>query len=193
MKKTILFSLVATFLTIQLHAQNKAPGRIYEAGQADIQVGVGLVSTFFKDDTKTVLIPLSFSADYLISQGFSLGLQAGHSVTDGPEEVFSDGLIGQWRNTYTEIGLRMAGHYNKMKNLDLYGGICIGASHSGVEALRPGLEAVELHKGIEPNSWNLLYSAFLGSRYSATDRWSAFGEIGFGVSLVKVGIGYRLF
>lgn len=193
MKKVFLLSLATTFLTIQLQAQDKAPARIYEAGQADVQLGVGLVSTFFNDDSKTILLPLSFSADYLISQGFSLGLQFGHSVTDGPEEVFSDGLVGQWRNSYTEVGLRIAGHYNKMRNLDLYGGLCIGASHSAVEALNPGLESVEIHKGIEPSSWNLLYAAFLGSRYSLTARWSAFAEVGFGVSLVKVGVGYKLF
>ena len=193
MKNSIIIIIACTFLTIQLQAQYSKPNRVFESGQADFQASVGLVPTFFKDEGKAVVIPLSAAVDYYLTPNFTLGLQAGYSVTDGAEEIFTDGLIGQWRNTYSEIGLRIGAHLTKVQNWDFYGGLVVGATHTKVEALKPGLEDIELHKGIKPSNLNLLYSAFLGTKYALNKNWTVFSELGFGVSLVRIGVGHRLF
>ena len=60
-----------------------------------------------------------------------------------------------------------------------------------LEGLHDGLEELESHLGIKPSKNTVVPSAFIGAKYAITPRLSAFSEVGFSSSLLKVGVSMR--
>ena len=102
-----------------------------------------------------------------------------------------------WR--YTLIGARAAFHItgpdfasysdnidpNKFKNLDLYGGIILG-----YYALSYSNNNNNYDHGAYGS--HLGFSLFVGGRYYFTNKLAAVAELGFGASIINIGVSYKL-
>jgi len=188
-----LMTLAIIFITISLSAQNYA--RIdpaFKKGRIDVQLGIGLTPTFIGEKATMTTPPLSMSIDWMASKKVSFGAYGSHSVTESRQDIFVDGLLGQWRNHYSEAGVRLGIHFTESEKWDFYGGLNLGVRHSKVEDMLEGMEQLNIYKGIKPVNTSMAYGGFVGARYAFKEKLVAFGEAGTGASLIKIGVGFRL-
>ena len=165
-------------------------------GQLQVQASVGLVPTLAADATATLVPPVTLNAEVFLSPNFALGLSGSYSRYSGEYINQNAGIVEQYETTTTMIGLRTAVHSNDLNNWRVYGGFTIGASIPNVEKeviALPGEQTRddELPTFSRPQSSSLLFSGFVGTRRTLNARLSVFGELGFGISLVNVGAGYK--
>ena len=184
MKKVTLFSLIICFCFAfqTMNAQ----------GRYDINFGVGALPTFAKDKGTTKLLPLVMNVHYKINPKFSLGVFAGHSVTETNREFINDGQLTQWKNRFSTFGIRAAAHTDKLYKWDIYGGMTLSYNFSNIEVIEGNMDILADHMGIKPRSGKFSASAFLGSRYEITKHLGIFGELGFGISILTMGVSCRL-
>ena len=155
-------------------------------------MAVGLTPTFIGEQARMVSPPVAVAAEFMFGKRFSLGGYAAHSVTESYPKLFVDGVPGQWRHNYTEAGARFGVHVTSIPNTDIYGGLNIGVRHNKIEDMLEGMEQLNKWKGIEPVNTSFAFGGYVGGRYAFTNCLTAFGEVGTGASLIKVGVGFTL-
>ncbi len=164
----------------------------FEAGHFEIGAGIGLVPTFTTRYVHTKVPPVNMNISYRVKKHFSLGVNAGFTTT----HFYSDKPINKVipREIDSEIfmvGFRAAGHYN-MDDLDFYGGGMIGYTVANLDTdidrrlLAENVETEDLGKS------QVTYSGFMGVKYLMTDNLGFYGEFGFGMSLMNVGLVFKL-
>ena len=184
MKKPIFLTIVICCFIIQLGHTQKTP-----KNYLNLNAGVGLLPTFLKDGGQAELLPLTFTADYKLSNNFTLGLATGHSITRTGERKMRDGSMAQWVHHFTTVGIRTGG-YSKLiaERWHFYGGLFIGCSVSDVEMMHGEEEKVRREMGIKRSNTKMFYTAYVGARYRITPHVGAFAEASLGVSLVSIGV-----
>jgi hypothetical protein len=191
MKKLLLLSISMMFIFQVSYAQQKKSPRPNDK-YINVNAGIGLFPTYLKDAGKSQIFPLSLSADYKLAKNFSIGTFVGYSVTDTDLKTMRDGSISQWRNYYFNTGVRLAAQSRDINGWNIYGGMILGYSHTQVEMLQGELEKAGNDMGIKERSGKMLFTGFMGARYSFSQKMGMFAEIGMGESLIKAGISYRL-
>jgi hypothetical protein len=99
----------------------------------------------------------------------------------------------EYRWTYIVIGARGTWHYNEWHgnpNLDLYAGLLLGyriASYKD-ETVYPNGVAATSHSSYS----GLQHDVFAGARYYISDNFGFYGEVGYGVSNLQVGLVFKL-
>lgn len=188
-----VLTLVFVFAAFTLSAQNYAKViPAFKKGRIDAQIGIGLTPTFIGNKGKATVPPLFASIDYLVGKKISLGLYGAHSVTESVEDIYIDGIRGQWKNHHTEAGVRIGVHFLEQEKWDFYGGLNLGLRHNKIEDMLEGMKQLNIYKGIESLNTTFAYGGFVGARYAFQERLTAFSEAGTGASLIKVGLGFRL-
>jgi hypothetical protein len=169
MKKAITVFLIALLgFSFNANAQ-------YEKGQKDLNIGVGLLSTFGVG--KAQLPPVSAALDFGITDNISLGGYIGYSMF---KEEFA-ALNYTWKYSYLIIGARGAYHFDLLDNMDTYAGLLLAYNLAKVEL--DGSSNLP-----EPSAGGIAYSAFLGARYHFNDSFGIFGELGYGISVLNIGL-----
>jgi hypothetical protein len=180
-----LFAFLATTTCVQ--AQNAVPFN-FETG-----FGLGPVPTFVKDRPHSSGMPLIVYADYRTSRLFSVGVFAGQSVSEAIRESANGGVSMNYKNAYNFVGARLAVHTDPHRyyRWEVYGGMNAFFARSKVTAV-PVDKALQVV--IKPETTvkrQLTACGFLGARYAMTKQLGIWGELGFGISIVSAGIGYR--
>ena len=193
MKKSAFFGIailvVSFFATSGVHAQT------FEAGTNVISGGIGIGSSLasgFTYGSQSPGISLGYERGIweagpgVISLGGYLGFKTFKYGYVDP----NTGDVSAYKWNYTIIGARAAWHYTGLDvpNLDLYGGLMIaydnlsfnyhnsmGGSYSGNASYNSGL-------GV---------SLFAGARYYFAGNLAAYGELGYGVSILSIGLSYK--
>lgn len=176
MKKLFISAIVLLF-TIVL--TNEAQAQKFQQGQIDLNLGVGLGATFGTGD---IGLPLSLSLDYGINDNISIGGYVGYA---GSNENLP--FVGEISYTYLIVGARGAYHFDVTENLDTYAGLLLGYNISSVSIENSIAGAPERDAG-----GGFTYSIFAGARYHFTDKIGAFGEIGYGISVLNLGLTVKL-
>ncbi len=190
MKHLTLFLLTA--MPLLLNAQYAKPTRVFDRGQVDIQAGLGIFPTYVADRPETMLPPLQLGVRYMASQFLSIGAFGGYSQSQSREKLLRDSIRGRWYNQSYFLGMEYGFHYTKLANWDLYGGLSLLYQHIRIEADNPEFEKAMRQTGIKPRHGKATMTAFIGSRFALSDRYTVFAELGYGVSLLKVGMGFKL-
>lgn len=189
---TLSFCLLLVFPTGSYAQKKSNRYKAFAAGNASVSLGIGLLPTYLMDGADIVLPPLTLGADYMVSDIVSLGLQAGHSESLSRRGKDGTELVKEYHNNTTQLGLRFAAHCTKWEPWDFYGGLLLGYNMIRVKPTTGSMGEYEALKGIRESTDRLTYSGFLGLRHSCCGRISFFGEIGFGISLLHVGVSYHL-
>lgn len=181
MKRFLLLAVVLTMAASISFAQIA-----YKKGDQVITGGLGLgtVAGAYGDVT---IPPIAATYEFGYNENISIGGLVGIS---GSEQAYNLGLFGswKWKYTYIVIGARGAYHYDFMKNenIDTYGGIMIGYNIVSVSEEGTALP------GYSVGGSYLAYGGFAGIRYYFSPNLAAYGEIGYGLGIINVGIAYKM-
>ena len=186
----ILIALCLTFVAAQSFAQNVTTEEVeFKKGDIELSAGVGLLSTFVSKNTSTKVLPVNFALNYRLSQNVSLGAYMAYSSTEWKPQPTADEVPKEYLiNNFYVAGLRAEGHFNKDR-VDFYGGAMLGVTKSLIDTnIEPDdkqPEDIEIEKDAKPV---VTYSGYIGMKYMMTRHFGVFGEIGYGASLVSVGV-----
>jgi len=156
-----------------------------------LRTGIGLLPTFAKDHTTSEVPPLSMELRYRPSPRFSLGLLAGGSVSTVTQEHHSSSSLSL-RNNFKMVALRAAVHAQRWVKWAPYGGISLAYQHSLVEDVGGAEEEDPTTSLIHytPRKTGVFYGAFIGTCYQPFPQLEIFGELGYGLSILTLGVGF---
>jgi hypothetical protein len=179
--------LVIALIMAQLLIQPSASAQMFNKGDAVINLGVGLGSTYSLAPGATGGIGLNASMEYGVYTLQKVG-------------VFSAGGIFSWSHASADyygynslswnefyFGARAAFHLTMLEvdNLDVYGGVSLGIrSHS--EPVWVNNNHYDNHYVIDPFG-----GVFVGGRWYFTPGFGVFSELGYDVSWFKAGVSLR--
>ena len=166
-----------------------------KSGDLQLSAGIGLIPTYAADGGHINVPPLSAKLTYQVSEKFSLGAYAAFSSTTSQQLNYPDGSSRVFDSKQLMVGARAAAHINRFKNWDIYGGLMLGYSMPTVdqEVFYPGEnDRDDLQPSFSrPAKDKLLYSGFVGATYFFSPKLGAYGEVGYGISLINLGINYK--
>lgn len=171
MKKLILTAAI-TIIGLSANAQT------YNEGDNLLNVGIGLGSTFTTGDN--TLPPLSASFEHGFTDKISAGGFIGYAGSQ--EEIF----IYTFKYSYLIIGARGSYHFYNTDKIDAYGGAMLGYNVANAKVEISGAGG-----GIAPQAsevGGLAYGVHVGGRYYFNDQIGAFGELGYGIAILNVGL-----
>lgn len=170
MKKVIAFCL-AVIMTGGL--VNKVQAQAYEEGSSVVQVGVGLGSSLG--------LPIGIAYEYGLKETISLGGYVGYA-SKTTNFGFYDATF-----SYVVVGLRGSYHFEVSSDkLDPYVGALIGYNAASVSVSNSAFSNAVVAGG------GLAYGGHVGARYYLTDNLAGFGELGYGLGYLTLGIAYKL-
>ncbi len=171
------------------------------SSKLQLSAGVGVVPTFFKDQVTTNVPPISLTLGYKVAEKFSLSAFASYSSTTSATIKYNDGSTNVFTNDMLMIGIRPAVHFVNLDKWDVYGGFSLAYNVPMVnvdntpsdEPLygddKPNTPTPSFYREAENN---FTYSGFVGASYLVKKNFGIFGEVGYGISLLNVGVTYKL-
>jgi hypothetical protein len=182
--KNLLFFVLTIAATLSFSNANAQNANFGGKGQIDVNAGVGLLRTIYGTHTTTVP-PISLSAEYGISDKISVGGYLAYTATKDYLWLDDNDFA---RYSFTIIGARGSYHFNITDKLDTYGGLMLGyaVASSKIESDNIYLDDFAVAAS------GLALSAHVGARYNFTENMGAFAELGYGVSVLNVGVTFKL-
>ena len=174
----LFFTVFATTATAQLTTGNPN----FAKGDIDINAGIGLLQTYY-NNTSTVMPPLSVSAEYGVTDKISVGGFIGYSTS---KEEF---LGGQANYSFLIIGARGSYHFKIWDKMDTYAGLMLGYNNV------TGRYDSTFDEGLydfNVAASGMALSGYVGGRYNIKDNISAYAEIGYGISVLNLGVSFKL-
>ncbi|MBN2730679.1 MAG: hypothetical protein JXR53_15750 [Bacteroidales bacterium] len=185
---TLVLVLTSCFL-ITVNAQNA-----FSKGDQVVHVGIGLGSYYGGDGYSSGFPPLSVSYEKGVVDG----------LLDGKATIGVGGYLGyssnKWETSYMTysygfkysyvvLGARGVFHYQFIDKLDTYAGLMLGYNVVGGKYFGDDIP------GYTPSASSTSgfgYSTFIGARYPITEKFTAFAELGYGVSALELGLSFGL-
>lgn len=177
---TLAFSLSAA------GAASSAPGAAgsvpgYEQGRwvASASLGMGLANTYGGNGTPLMAVTAELGVTPRVSVGGSAGMSTSKYEYFGYAAKYA----------YTVIAARGSYHFTEVapdKPLDLYAGVSLGYNHVGVSESGPN------SFGYSAGASYTLYGVHGGARWYFNPRTAVFGELGYGLGALAVGMSVRL-
>lgn len=193
MKKLLFFAvaLLATFQMMQ--AQN------LETGNSLINFGIGVGGHYGVYSSYTSQTPaFGLSYDYGFKEGvgpglITLGGYVGYkSLTYKYDYTYNQSLYYKWTWTYFIVGARGTYQYSVSDKFDLYGGLLLSMNFSKFKHESNDPDYYNYNYNYSESGSNLGLTLFGGARYGFTENIGAFAELGYGISYLTLGIGYKL-
>ena len=189
----------------------KEPRKVatFKAGDIQLNAGIGIVPTYVMDENTTALMPpVSLTLGLRMSDHFVLSAFAGMTKAEAYLPMQRDGSEWYVKNESTMVGVRAEMHTARRDNFDIYGGAMIGYNMPTIERLllkndvhgsgeNPttiNANDVDGPRPFRPSSENegqAIIAGFVGASWYVTPNVSIFGEVGYGVSIGTIGLGYK--
>ncbi|MCR9154520.1 MAG: hypothetical protein NXI09_10455 [Bacteroidetes bacterium] len=172
--KTFKFFVIlfAFFGASNLQAQFKS-GEIF--GGASL----GLIPQGTGDFT---IPPIGLMAEYAINKNMVGGFYAGYSSAENQSDIFNL----KWRDNFIIVGIRGSYNYELVKNFDVYAGGFFGYSVASSVLIEGDWPLGTNLLGLAVNDTRI--AAFVGARYLIDNRFGVFGELGYGISFINLGV-----
>jgi hypothetical protein len=191
---SVFFALACMASSFQLNAQ------AFSESTKELNAGLGFGNSYYGYSYVT-------GANYTQIPTIFLSYDQGTKIELGPGKIGIGGFLGfssakasyaydnyewsySWKNTV--IGGRGTYHYPVAnEKLDLYGGVSIGIwmqsyTYRDTDPFWGG----SLNQNQKYS--NLYYAGCVGARYLFTDKIGAFGELGWDIALLKLGVTVKL-
>lgn len=188
----VLFGLLLiSFATVNAQSTSKL----------QLSAGVGVVPTFFKDGGSINVPPVSLTLGYKLAEKFSLSAFASYSSTTSSLIKYNDGSSNTFHNQMLVVGIRPAVHFVNLDKWDVYGGFSLAYNVPivGVDNTpsdeplfgdnKPDTPVPSFYREAQNN---FTYSGFVGATYFVKSNLGIFGEVGYGISLLNLGVTYKL-
>ena len=164
----------------------------YAKGETDVHLGIGLLPTFYGSGYRVGLPPVSVSFERGVADNIGVGAFAALSTARTKKYNY---LAGEywWRYSYILLCGRAAYHFQLVddEKLDTYAGAILGyrIGISTFHSTDPNLDE-DLFDA--DGGAGATYGFFGGARYQATDKLRIFGEVGYGIAILNVGLNFKL-
>lgn len=175
---TILFALLILSST---ESFSKGP---YSKDRSDLNIGIGIGSTLYGDET---IPPISASYEIgfpgqpnEITDKISVGGYVGFARTE------YDWWWGTWAYTHVIVGAKGSYHFYNEGDIDAYAGLIIG--YQVLSSSYTSKAGYEDYEPVSSENGGLTYSGFVGARYYFSPTFGVFGELGYGISYLNIGI-----
>jgi hypothetical protein len=171
----------------------------FREGDNVVSLGIGLGSALgsFTSNSRTPALSAQFEHGQWEIGGpgtVSIGGYMGYKGFRNSGSFSSNGLSGRYEENwrYIILGLRSAYHYHgfELKNLDPYGGLMLSFNILDY-SYSDNVSNFDYNPGASYSN-TMTLSLYLGSRYYLDSNWSAFAELGWGISFLTVGMAYKL-
>lgn len=171
--KSVLSSLMVALLAMTTHAQS------FEKGDKLLNVGVGLGSQFLASGAKG-MPPVGLSFEVGVSDKISVGAYGGYASAK-----LDWGFGGEWKYSYILAAARGSYHFDfNVENLDPYVGAMLGYNIASVK--------VNNDTPAGASAGGVLWGAHAGARYYFSPKVGVFGEVGYGVAWLNLGLAFKL-
>lgn len=187
--KTIIVSLFALmaagFATTQAQAQD-----VFAKGQNTVSLGIGLFGNY---GGTLQVPPLQATYEYCVVDGLINGNNGsiGIGAMGAYYRVGEQRMDAKWSVNGGLLGARGSFHYQFVGKLDTYAGIFLGARMTGTNTtVAVGDYSTDVQSSSSVSSafsWGL----HLGARYYFTPAFAATAEVGYGYSILNLGITFR--
>jgi hypothetical protein len=163
--------------------------QLFSTGDRMINLGIGVPSYLGGNGYQTKLPLISGSFDYGVFDG----------MLDGKAAISVGGYLGYTANRfkfagnqgynflYFIIGPKATFHYNFVDTWEAYGGLLLG--YTAVSSSSYG-EVTDLF-GKPDNESRFIPAIYVGARYYFASNMAAFGELGYGISAISVGLSFK--
>lgn len=188
--KQLFLILLAVGAAATVHAQP------FQRGSNVISASFGFGGSFggFNTSSQTPGLSLQYERGVWAIDGpgvISLGGYAGYKSFKYSNQYTSQFMYTQKWN-YVIIGVRSAYHYNGLKseNFDVYGGFMLSyniLSYSYEDNNPSGVKFNNAGYGS-----GLGFSIYFGGRYFFTKRLAAQAELGYGITIISLGIAFKI-
>lgn len=178
---------VLVTLTILVLVSSLSFAQTYKKGVTNLNAGVsigGLAGLYGTSDFP----PLSLGLQFGIHEKLSIGGIVGYSQSTYDWGGFFSGTKYTWTYKYIIVGARGEYHFVDVdvKNMDLYAGATVGYNIVSVtEPTGTGL-------GYTAQGSYLLYGFHAGARYMFSPKFGVFGELGYGIGYITLGVNLQL-
>jgi hypothetical protein len=210
--KKITFILAAVVITANMSAQNNTVKNqkpetnipitpAFQKRQIDINLGLGLGNRIIGVGATKVVPPLSASVEYGITDDISLGGYVGYTAASYSYTNLDYCGNGFGFNYYTDtykwsyfiLAARGAYHFGrfiKVDRLDTYAGLMLGNNFakSSYSTTSPCANHIAY---TSPAYGGAVFAAYAGARYGLTDHFGVFGELGFGIAYLNIGLNFK--
>jgi hypothetical protein len=179
----LLTSLLTAGSVALLQTDSKA-----QAGN-NLNIGIGLGSTFIASGLDASLPPLSISYEHAFGEKISAGGFLGYAGAS--KEATAIGGTWKWKYSYILVGARAAYHFNfKVPKLDPYAGLMAGYNVGRVSTEKPtGYTGPDIAGA---KAGGAVIGGYLGARYMLADRVGAFAELGYGIAYLTLGVTLKM-
>lgn len=166
----------------------------FKKGDIELATGIGIFSTFAKDNPNTIVPPVSARIGVRLASNFSLGGYAAYSSSQASQLALPNGNFKDVDNEFLILGLRAAAHTNRMDNWDIYGGAMLGYNIPKVQETVTEVKSVgdDAPSFSRPAENKVTYSAFVGGSYYPVKNLGVFAEVGYGISIFNLGVSLKL-
>ena len=163
---------------------NAASAQGYEQGDKLLNVGVGFGSTFLASGLKSTLPPVGLRFELGVTDKISAGAYMGYAVAS--HEMAAAGGNWEWKYSYVIIGARGSYHFVLTEKLDTYAGAMLGYNKASVTVTKPeGYAGPELPSA---EAGGMIWGGHVGARYMFSEKIGAFGEVGYGIAVLNLGV-----
>lgn len=180
--RKLLFTVVALFAVVSLSAQD-----VFKKGDLVGNLGIGIGNTLHGSGYSGDFPPISLSGEYGVIDGL---LEGKASIGVGGYLAYSSssykyGILGDnFKVKFSDfvIGARGAFHYQFLEKLDTYAGLMLAYD----------IVSVSGNKGVGSyDSSTFFVPVFVGARYYLTENLGVMAELGYGVSVLNIGVSYK--
>lgn len=176
MKK--LIALAAIFISIATSAQE------FGQGSQRLHLGIGVGSPYAFSGSTSTIPPVHVSFEQGVTDKIGIGGILGYTSSKYEQNFI--GTEYSWNFTYLLVGARGSYHFLTTDKYDVYGGAMLGYNIASAkfESNNSALESFIT----EPTVGGLAFGAFAGGRYNFNEKVAAFGEIGYNIAWLSVGV-----
>lgn len=187
MKKTLLITAFVLTSLLSVSAQN------FEKGNSMINLSLGLGSYFTSGSGyNTTIPPIEGSYEYMVSENISGGAFVG--VYGSKYETNFD-LAFNFSSKFSYIYGGVLGNYHFVNDdkFNAYAGIKLGYTSASTSTGSNNDDYLdELLETIDFTSSGLLYGVQIGGRYFISEKFAINAELGYGISVLKIGVTYKI-
>jgi hypothetical protein len=191
MKKIILVKTLMIFALCLGFSAGTFAQNVFSKGDRVANFGIGLGSYLGGAGYSTKILPISASAEYgikdnLFDENSALGIGGYIAYTSNRQEFSATGTNYGWDYSHFILGARGILHYQWVENLDTYGGLMLGYNVASSSYF-----GSSTNKGTASSVGGFTFSLFAGARYYFTDNIAVFGEAGYGIAALQLGIAFK--
>lgn len=188
MKKIMRLIVLVVAVTIIISAQSTVKAQAFQNGDMVANLGAGF-GWYGYGYGATSLPALSLSIEKGIKDLENIGPLSIGGIVGFKHASYAYSSVYDYSWNDFIVAARGAIHYDLLKNekVDTYGGVAIGLRAQSYNYY----DFFNSNEKRTSTTIHALFAFYLGGRYYLTDNLAAFGELGYGLGYLTIGISYK--